>query len=349
MQSSIPWVVQENIPYTYNGNEDMEGAEDANYTILADTVYCGMPYSNAGSSIYQFLDYYNEKTGVLTQPYGSAIGSTLGNHCCSAVYWAWSRVSNTINFPSTDYMTYPRGVLPVGEYEIDTSVDHFTADYNTKTVCVANGSAVMYEAYAQLKPGDALVAFNKEGDTLVTHHAMLAVSVTKRTGMFSGAIQGSSYVVIHDQSNHTQEVTIGGQSATRFGRLDREITFESLFNQGYIPVTCAELAGTAAVQKATAGLNSDPTGDFTLSKLGAKSVKTNYPMAKVTLSALDARGNVAASVFSHTKNRTKTFSLSELAARLDGMLSAGTYTIRVEVLLSNGQTKTAYARSLTKA
>lgn len=349
MSSSIPWVTRTNIPYTYNGNEDMEGEEDANYTILANTIYCGMPYSNAGSSIYQFLDYYNEETGVLTQPYGGKLGKYLGNHCCSAVYWAWSRISSTISFQSTDYMTFANGVLPVGDYEIDQTVAHFTADYNTKTVCTNNGSSVMYEAYAQLKPGDALVAFNKEGDTLITHHAMLAKSVTKRTGLFSGAIQGSSYVVVDDQSNSTQGADIGGQSATRFGRLDREITFETLYNNGYIPITCAELAGTSAVQKAAAGLNSNPAGAFTLAKLGAKSVQTNYPMAKVTLSALDGRGNTVACVFSHMPQKTKSCSLSTLAAQLDDQLAAGTYTIRVEVILSNGQTKTAYVHTLTKA
>ena len=348
-QSSIPWVVQTEIPYTYDGNEDIDAPEDANYTLVADTVYCGMPYSNAGSSIYQFLDYYNEETGVLTQPYGSKIGKYLGNNCCSAVYWAWSRISSTITFQSTDYMTYPNGVLPVGDYEIDQSVAHFTADYDTKTVCENNGESVMYKAYAALNPGDALVSFDKDGDTLITHHTMMAVSVTKQTNLFSSTINGEySKVTVHDQSNSTQKATVDGKDATRFGRLDREVTFSSLYSHGYIPITCAELAGIKPVQAASAALNSAVTGTVTLAKLGAKSVKTNYPMAKVTLTAEDARGRTVAQVYSHTRYRIKSLGLSTLAGALDDQLPAGAYRITVEVLLSNGQTKTVFGRTITK-
>ena len=73
------------------------------------------------------------------------------------------------------------------------------------------------------------------------------------------------------------------------------------------------------------------------------------------MTAKDARGRDVASVWAHGQgnntgkvNALSAFPLKDLAAGLDSQLASGSYVLEICVLLSNGETKTAYRHSFIK-
>ena len=352
LQGTVPWTIADPVQYNYTrGQEPDDGIE-----FVKGQVYGGLPYSYANMGLYQFFDYYDEKTGVLNNPYGSDLGRYIGNHCCSSVYWAWARVSSTISFLSTDFMNPAHGAIPVGNYVIRDGVTHFDKSYNTVTVCAENGLDVMSAAYAELLPADAVVAFDRDAETDVVrrHHARLVKEVNVvKTG--DEIDPDGSTVTFYEQDNTFNNYDSHGQIIKKIGNFGRVVTFRKLFEDGYIPVTCKELAGQAPVAAASAALSAAPASPVTPASVGERSLKTNYCIAKLTMTAKDARVRDVASVWAHGQgnntgkgNAFSAFPLKDLAAGLDSQLAAGSYVLEISVLLSNGETKTAYRHSFIK-
>ena len=78
---NFPWVSYAPVQYEIN-----DGA--LAFDLSASQIYCGMPYTNAGSCVQQFMDYCSETTGEFKNPFGTDVGAYLGNNCSSTVYWA---------------------------------------------------------------------------------------------------------------------------------------------------------------------------------------------------------------------------------------------------------------------
>ena len=103
----------------------------------------------------------------------------LFNHCTSSAIWAWGRVINSAKFGMTKDTTAYNGYIPVGCYSYGyehegKTYDMLTIDvfgektegnplgYDTddviKELIARDGQNALFDCYAQLKPGDALVS-----------------------------------------------------------------------------------------------------------------------------------------------------------------------------------------------
>lgn len=113
--------------------------------ITTDKIYGGAFYQSGGySSIYRWLEYYDEETGIMPmsvaladhggygegaevqdvelsedgrviyQKYRSLM--VFGNQCTSSSAWAWGRVINSVRFYLTSGINVYNGYIPVGCY-----------------------------------------------------------------------------------------------------------------------------------------------------------------------------------------------------------------------------------------
>ena len=101
-----------------------------------------------------------------------------------------------------------------------------------------------------------------------------------------------SYLMIQDQrggSSNTSfyEVEEDGHTLYFSGRTSAKITFAKLYEDDYIPLTCAEFTGDKAYDKATLtateGVNS-------IDALLQADVESNYPLAVINLIITDSKG-----------------------------------------------------------
>ena len=346
---NFPWVSYAPVQYVIN-----DGA--LAFDLSANQLYCGMPYTNAGSCVQQFMDYYNTSTGEFRNPFGTDVGSHLGNNCSSSVYWAWGRISSTIRFRSTEQMTFTNNVVQVGDYEVDTSYKSFknSDHYNTRVVCDNNGLAKMSKAYAELRPADACVAYDEvTNPEKLKHHTMMVYEVHVVKYASGNINPDSSYIIFYEQNSLDYAGTLNGQSVRVLGRLNRKSYFKDLFDEGYIPITCKELdhneENRAEVKAATATLSTANGTTLTVAQLAKKKVTANYSIARVVVTVTNANGKVVASAFDHATFNTFQVSLSNAVAAINAKLPAGSYNVTVEADLSNGELLTAFTGTLTKS
>ncbi|MBQ6701789.1 MAG: hypothetical protein IJN17_02420 [Clostridia bacterium] len=135
----------------------------------------------------------------------------------TAIFNAWNVVGTNEVWPHSIGTALPSanyGVVGVGNYN--------TAGTNTKTICTTNGTDVMYAAYAACKPGDVLVNMSDSGRSL---HMV--------TGASNGTASASTTLLV--------SYTTDTMSNNSHFVLDRSVTFQSLYNSGFIPVTIPEL------------------------------------------------------------------------------------------------------------
>ncbi len=298
---SVLWRSDSNIVYTERPGFQSMDYEIAHHpdrisTIVKGRIYSGLPYAHGSGSGDSFLSYSAgpDEDGIYTisglgaaslSGNGSSDNARISNNCADAVFWAWARVSNSITFMGTSSMTESNGCIPVGSY--DCSNAGFTYK-RTKDITAANGSDVMYASYSKLQKADAVVQFNKEG------HAMLISQVIVQ--MDGDAIHPTqSYVLVLDQissqlkgekSYYDESI---GQTVYRCGGVDRKITFQELFDYGYLPVTCEELIDPSPLEEVTVR-DSEKTAEF--SNITKGSFTANYRISSVTITIYDKSGNV---------------------------------------------------------
>lgn len=249
--ATLVWRCPEDILYTTAKDTLPQDAGKARLQLYGGRLYRGIPYSFACCTLDNFLDFTGapDRDGVY-HPAGlnwqllSGTGATtarLGNDCSSSVTRAWSQVGAQVAMTSTQFMVRDRGFLPVGDYRSDPA-DNTHSD---KTVA-ENGRAVMFEAYALLQTGDAVVC-----RAASSGHVMLAVEVrVVRTP--AGTIDGtaSSLTVLEQSREFFKkgefyfDETLGENVYAWYG-LDKVYTFDQLFEIAYLPVTCRELVDPA--------------------------------------------------------------------------------------------------------
>ena len=339
MQGTIPWTPDKDTHFFIT-------ATDKDNRVSADSVYCGLPYTSAGTSLYTFLDYYDGETGIFSNPYGSNMGSVFGDNCSTSVYWAWARVSSRITFHATTTMTRLRGAVKVGDYVLDESKEAFDKNYNTGHVCAENGLEVMSAAYACLKPGDGLVVYDNNVEPL-RHHAMMATQVDI-TYKASGEIDpDASTVALYQQDNRMDPTVLeSGQEAFAIAPMSKVYSFRKLFVAHYIPVTCPELALQAPVEKASAAVQAENGATLTPDELKNETLITNYCLSKVTLTLTDGAGETVKENFAYGKVDTYTYPFSSLVGPMTRELAPGTYKLTITALVGNGETLTAFEGTL---
>ena len=274
MQASFQWTPSETLEYS---------STNSDHTFLKGRLYGGLPYSQASSNLYSFLDYYDETTGIFdVAEAGPDFGKMLGNDCADALFWAWARVSDSISFKATNSMVPSRGCIKLGDVVFDEEADSFK-EQHTKTICANNGKEVMYAAYALLEKADGMVTSNGSG------HARM---VMENHPFYSGTeIDGEkSYVLVAEQHSTLKSAWQGsdddGAWVEVVGGIGNGYTYANLFEKGYIPVTIAEFTGEDPVEEARAYL--DPLQDDPdLESLLAAEIVSNYRISKVTYSFID--------------------------------------------------------------
>ncbi len=187
---TVIWTPSEDFEYSHNNfyyTSAGEFAGDATKSLRkfkAGTYYSGIPYAHGSASTNAFLAPGTGKPdekGVYTilptfeMVTGSPSWARLGNDCNDAVFWAWAASSAHIYNISSAGCVAKNGVIPVGDYDFaykddggqfhmeeGTLVSNPSSIYGkTPYIWLYNealhGKGTMYEALAQLRPGDGLV------------------------------------------------------------------------------------------------------------------------------------------------------------------------------------------------
>lgn len=333
---SVQWCVDRFFCYAKAG-----AVSGKNYSHVPQNVYAGMPYTNAGGSLIQWFEYYDSETGLLSlEGDPQAMNTLVGNSCAGCVCAGLITVCNSLSgkFNSSDLVP-SNGFIPVGSYTFISSISSYS-QLGTDQIIAENGEAVMYESYAQILPADALTSTTDV-------HAIMAIEAAHVVYKASGAIDpDQSYVVIQDQRAgtgdrfYTEEVD--GVTLHYSGRVYAEYTFSELLAKGYIPLTTAEFLGIKAYETPEITVSKS---DFANSEeMFRASVSANYDICVMRLVLVGDDGSeeiVERIPVNKTDNAKRNIELARFYVRADSLedrLTEGvSYSLRVEVVVSNGQ------------
>lgn len=351
---SVLWTPAETFTYNIDSSTPV--------TLYAGRIYSGIPYTHGGSSGYGFLSYATSKSssGVytligLTAEALSYQTSTarIGNDCADAIFWAWGQVANSITFTSTKYMTESYGCLKVGDYTFSAK------DYSgikTGDVCEENGEQTMFSCYAQMQKGDAMVMITASG----AGHSVMTVSVHVEYDA-DGQIDGAkSYATILEQTSALEKAQTGtynsqiGATVYSLEELDKKWTFDTLYDKGYLPITCKELADSASTAKASV---SDSVSNPTVDTMFTGTLTGTYKISHVTITITDASGKTVQTATCFAKqsegytfklSRFNTDGKSMLGSIDTAKLASGTYKCTYTCQVSTGDNFTVRQFTFTK-
>lgn len=361
MRDMTTFLWRSDVDITYSKQRASTGPENDDQknviTLKAGRLYSGLPYTHGGSSIYDWQRFATEVdengiyhvsgiTGEMLTGYDiwePNRVARLGTDCADAVSWAWGAVSSSMNCTQTYEINEAHGCIPVGEFEHDTE-----KHANTIQVCEQNGMMVMFAAYAQLQPGDAVVHNNTpDGGS----HAMLVSKVHVATKPNGEPDYVNSYIlVVHQTSGYLFEEKNYydenlGERVYYCGGVDDQYLFIKLFEKGYLPFTIKELVDPAPLAEEQV---SDSVAEPTLDTLFEGKITANYPISYVTVTILDEAGQtVQQGTCFATETELKCFNMVHFTeateqAVMHGALDleqlpAGAYRCTVTCLLSTGK------------
>lgn len=347
---SLLWTPSETIEYHVGA---ANGGFDA--TLVTGRIYRGLPYVYNAGTPTAFLNYAGEAdaNGVYTisgldgiAMSGGQGTARVGNDCSGAIVRAWSAMGSSIQAKATKYMVPANGFIKVGDYE-STSASDFTG--GTIAIATANGEQKMYEAYAELQKADAMVEWDSAGG-----HSRMVVSVSVVRND-DGTINGSKSKIRMLEQTRT-EFKNGKTYKDLYGEEygdgtlgdvyiiggDYNFKFSDLYAEGYLPITCRELAsanyiGTPSVNDSISAptINNLFTGTIT-SSWAIDTVKLEITGNGISQSATAsiARANIFSFDMSQFEE-DKTNGMLYGSYDVDG-LSSGTYNCTVIVRLVDG-------------
>lgn len=328
---TVQWQTEDSFSYSKSGP-----LNNREFQYAPGNIYAGILYTSANAGLFQFMEYYNQKTGTLgyTGSTNQMVGD-IGVSCADAVLWAWSTVCTSIYGPFyPNAMVYKNGYIPVGDYTYD--YDLMTYAYlPTLRIVNDNGKDVMVNAYAQVLPADALLSSTD-------NHTMMAIEAAHVEYLDDGSIDTeNSYIMIQDQragGEAWKQTDEAGNTLYYSGRTSAKYTFNTLLEKHYIPVTAAEFIGEKAYEAATVSISNETCNS--IEALRDTSVESNYPLAVVNLIA---DGKVIDRVFfSGTSNAgvPRSYALEKITA-IKGFenlqYNKPNTVIRVEVVVATGE------------
>ena len=244
----------------------------------------GTPYNHKSSSLarmkYCLGDDNVMDDWVYEMPSYDGFDNYFGTDCSSSVWQAWITVSNSVTFWTTSYMMPAEGMgtIPVGDYVCDFKLTG--SPQMTQKYIDANDEQTMYEAYGQLRAGDAYTYLIKEGG----HTRMAAedaVVVRDQDGLIN---PDYSYVISHEQGMSTMSTEERYFSSWR---INYKYTFANLYFDTAVPLTCEELL-TGEMEPVEATLEGACDGYVGMI---SGTVKSNYNIDSVYLAITDSAGN----------------------------------------------------------
>ena len=341
---SIQWSTDEVIAYYKTGPVSKKRFEHK-----PGQTYAGTIYSNASTGLFQFMEYYDQETGKFDYPEPAyLLKEALGNSCADSMLWGWSSVCNSIQngfYPVM--MVYKNGYLPVGDYTYNFEINSFNQQPSNQIIEL-NGEDKIVECYMQVQPADSLVS-NTD------NHAMMVLEPAHVKKNKDGSIDlEKSYILIQDQrggdGNGFYDQKINGNVIHYSGRTSYRFTFAKLLEKNYIPVTTAEFTGAKPYEKAT--LTTKNCAD--VDALKAATVTSNYPLAVIRVTAIDANGTetvLERKLFGGAAETgvPRSFKLEELKLweKFDeSELNMPGNQLRVDVIVSTGETFTPFTITL---
>lgn len=327
---SIQWHTDTELSYYKSGP-----VSNKEFKHTPNNIYAGLIYTNANAGIFQFMEFYDQNTGLLH--YDGSINdlkSDIGTSCADAVLWAWATVCTSIEgpyFPKT--MVMKNGYIPVGEYTYDPNLDNFNY-YPTLRIVADNGIDVMMRSYAQVQPADALT-------TSTDNHAIMAIEPAHVVYLPDGSIDSvNSYIMIQDQrafADAWKQTDENGNVLNYSGRTSAKFTFQELYDEHFLPVSAAEFLGEKAYEKAEVNIY---TNCSSMEELQNASVSSNYPLAVVNLLVNDQV--VDRELFGGNGNNgvPRSFALNQLDSiknyETSGINKSGA-NIKIEVVVATGE------------
>lgn len=334
---TIQWTPAYNVSY-YN-----VAGRDKQFDYIAGTPYGGLLYTGAGSGLFQFLEYYNTETGLLNYPgTGDELRKAIGSGCADSLLWSWGTVANSFSsgyYPSV--MVQKNGYLPVGDYTYNADIKSYYL-ISTKEIIEKNTTAVILDAYTKVLPADALVSSSAD-------HAMMVIQKPVVEHNPDGTINTkNSYVLIQDQrggrtSKEFYEVKDGNTTVYFNSGMGLKMTFETLLDKEYIPITIAEFTGKKPYEKAVVS-----TQDKTCEKfkdLQNVMIESNYPIALISAVLVDKKGTESEldKILFHGANGDgppTTYNLSQWET-LHTLETVNYAKIRIDVVVATGERFTA--------
>ena len=250
-----------------------------------ETIYQGIPYNHKAGSLDRFLYCFDENMVAKDWVYDTLAfeghDMYMGNDCSTAIQKSWLTVSNSITFTGASQEIPDRnmGTIPVGDWTWDLGKQAwYTIDY-----IKATDEQVMYEAYAQLRKGDAITYSIEEGG----HTRMCATDAVVVRDEAGNIAPEYSYALFHEQG-----APVSYEPYYTTWRIDYKYTFANLLMADAVPVTMEELL-TGEMEPAEASLVGGTTGKAGLT---TGKVVANYAVDSVTMVITDGAGN---QVFNH--------------------------------------------------
>lgn len=330
---TIQWTPAETISY-YN-----TAGRDKQFDYKKGTAYGGVLYSGAGSGLFQYLEFYDSETGLLSYPGDSdEIRNTIGSGCADSLLWGWSTVCTSIKggyYPSM--MVYKNGYYPVGNYTYNQSIQSYYY-LPTKDIINNNGEDVIMDAYTKVLPADAFISSIRD-------HAMMVVAEPNVVYLPDGTLdKENSYVLIQDQRGGNTaedffEVKENDKTVHYNGRTEFKVSFAALYKDSYIPVTCAEFLGTKEYEAAAVTTSNDTCAS--IDELKNLTIESNYPIAVINVTAEKEDGSVTLVdkiLFNGagSNGTSKKYTLSQ-SKNLAGFDFSGYNSVAVEVVASTGE------------
>ena len=342
-QCTVLWKASEDVNYSIDGGKVTFAIKEGEY-------YLGLPYSYGGNTLDSFLDYCSERdeksvpilSGVNEENFGN-FGTNIGNDCSSAVCLAWGTINASIKDGSenTKYMCVDNGYIRVGEYTSNS------ADVEgTQSVCKSNGQEKMFNAYTQLKKGDAIIRRMGSG------HVRMVVSIEVKRNSDGSINPFLSKVICLEQTrsfhgNATYFDEELNAEVNVIGGVDVAYTFQALFQDGYLPITCKELRDASELPQESI---SDSVKNASINDLFSGEITSKYMITKVKVEITNSNGEVVQSLvkpakrYSYYKFNMEDFVTTEenfMKGKIDiSSLEAGQYGCKVTVYTVTDKTFT---------
>lgn len=351
---TFQWTPNRTVAYTYELRGEMVDVKLPVGEAFSGLCYCVYIRNATFGTLYKALSFYDKETGVLdTEAMGDKMLGIISSACAYGAQQGWNRVSNSHNLTRMEsYNCFDSDIIPVGDY----TYEPYLYDYNfatreaTAKIIAANGKEVMYEAYAQMLPGDGLYSSP-------SWHVGMCSTVPVVVRNADGSIDPEkSYLLTLEQcatgTNNPDftEKQSNGVDIRIMGSVDLKHTFKQLLESGYIPFTIKEFLGEDPVEpgKAWVGTQTAPIEngqDLTMTALFGKALFTNYALCNLELTVKDPVGNVLYSYdpMMVTAPWTYEIKLSEIADRNRlAPYANGKNTIHIYARLANGELVEAY-------
>lgn len=387
--SDVEWTPQTSFKIDHNSSDDVNKTATVITAFSSGKTYRGIPYTNYNiTQLESFSDMVSD--GIM--PVGSPITTELGKEftllpasdqkpafdqkkdgltnyylfpgtdCSTAIFSSWNRVFN-IRPDSGILSKSSRRMIPgfgstikVGEYDSEIDWDD---ENGTKTILNTekNSARAIYNAYALLQKGDAVVHWDAEkgGHTrmisdftsgTVTTSSGVTTTVTDgpvhielaSNGQIDGA---NSYVITIEQANSLYQ-NAGSTFADSTWRVYKKYTFLELWKDYYIPVTIPELAtGNSSADSAyvyASGL--DLENDLALGRITGR-ITSNRQIIGVRFTVKNSDGTTAAEETKYVESLlgiyTNDVPLHEYTMTVNAMLeglASGEYTFSLTAIVN---------------